>query len=100
MRNQDFSLDELCKAIFIQSSLIALWAIVYSIRVYLPYSSKYEISFLFFRSAVMLLNGSAMLMMLFYEGRHRKRTFSIPSLFFELFRFWLMSVDSSFSIFE
>ena len=68
-----FRSDELCKAIFVQSSLISLWAIVYSIRVYLPYSSKYELIFLFFRLAVMLINGSAVLMMLFYEGLFFKK---------------------------
>jgi formate hydrogenlyase subunit 3/multisubunit Na+/H+ antiporter MnhD subunit len=63
-----FELDELSKAIFIQNSLIATWAIAYSIRMFSPYSSKYNLAVVLFRSTVTILNGSAMLMMIFYEG--------------------------------
>ena len=66
--NTSIVLDELCKAIFIQNSLISTWTIAYSIRLFLPYSSKYNFVLLIFRCTVTILNGSAMLMMLFYEG--------------------------------
>jgi len=37
-------------------------------QLFLPYSSKYNLALLTFRSTVTILNGSAMLMMIFYEG--------------------------------
>ncbi|CAF3907984.1 unnamed protein product [Rotaria sp. Silwood2] len=67
-RNLDrFKINELCKAIFIQNSLISTWTIIYSIRIILPYSPKYSFAFMIFQCTVTILNGSAMLMMLFYE---------------------------------
>ncbi|CAF0761232.1 unnamed protein product [Rotaria sordida] len=59
--------DELCKAIFIQNSLISTWTIIYSIRIILPHSTKYSFAFMIFQCTVTILNGSAILMMLFYE---------------------------------
>jgi hypothetical protein len=78
-----FELDELSKAIFIQNSLIATWAIAYSMRMFLPYSSKYNLAVVIFRSTVTILNGSAMLMMIFYEG------INDCSPGFTIFRFFL-----------
>ncbi|CAF0757633.1 unnamed protein product [Rotaria sp. Silwood1] len=59
--------DELCKAIFIQNCLISTWTIIYSIRMILSHSSKYRFAFMIFQCTVTIINGSAMLMMLFYE---------------------------------
>ncbi|CAF0958653.1 unnamed protein product [Adineta steineri] len=59
--------DELSKAIFIQNSLIATWTVVYSIRIFFPHSPKYNLSLIILRCTVTILNGSAMLMMIFYE---------------------------------
>lgn len=59
--------DELCKAIFIQNSLISTWTVIHSLRIFHPYSSRYNLCFVFLRSAVTLLNGSMILMIIFYE---------------------------------
>jgi hypothetical protein len=53
---------------FIQNSLISTGTIAYSMRIFLPYSSKYNLALVIFRSTVTILNGSAILMMIFYEG--------------------------------
>ncbi|CAM4878046.1 unnamed protein product [Rotaria socialis] len=59
--------DELCKAIFIQNSLISTWTVVYAIRTFSPQTSKSRFTFMLFQCTVTVLSGSAMLMMLFFE---------------------------------
>ena len=84
MKHRYFNLfiDELCKALFIQNSLISTWTIGYSLRIFLPYSMKVNLVMVIFRSTVTLLNGSAMLMILYYEGYF----FLLSDLFFSFER--------------
>ena len=73
--------DELCKALFIQNSLISTWTVAQALRLFSPRSFESDLILLIFRCTVTLLNGSAMLMMLFYEGDQHLSLCSSEDLF-------------------